>query len=162
MPVTLKSRIPDMMRDVVEFAGLRSEVGFFGQGRYPDGSRVVDIAFFNEFGTKDIPARSFVRGAFFAHQNEIGALIAKEAQQVTLGIKRPADAHRIIGAFAASKVAHRINTSSQWAKPNAPSTIAQKGLGKPPLHDTERLARSISYVVRDKGGRFVARGKPAE
>ncbi len=119
---------------------------------------MATIALFNEFGTRKIPQRSFLRGALFANREKIAAKIAQIMEQY---IARPmmdaVTALSRIGAFVASLVKTRINTTSHWARSNAPSTIAAKGFDRP-LHDTGRLSKSISWAVRGPGGSIISEG----
>lgn len=165
MGVTVKTDTTGLDAVRIKMLGLRSlslTVGVQGAKgmkiHTPGGPNIATIALFNEFGTQDIPARSFLRGALFAFKSQIEAFIAKTLEQY---IARPTmdalTALSRIGAFIASKVKHRINTTSHWAKANAPSTIAKKGFDRA-LHETERLSRSISWAVRGPGGGIIAEG----
>lgn len=140
---------------------LRLTVGVQGKRGlriYPSGANAASVALYNEYGTKDIPARSFIRGALFAFKSEIEAFIANEMERYIAG--RSADAASSlarIGKFVAGKVKHRINTTSHWARPNAPSTVASKGFDRP-LHETDLLSKSISWAVRTPEGSIIAEG----
>ncbi len=147
----------------VLFVGVQGQEAAF---IYKRGPSVATVGLYNEFGTRStpthagIPARSFVRGALFEHRDEIRAFIANAMADVVLGKKEALDAIAKVGRFVAKLIKTRINTTSHWAKPNAPSTIARKGFDRP-LHETERLARSISWSIRDgsENGTVVMRGK---
>ena len=45
-------------------------VGFFDTDQYPDGTYVAQVAYWNEFGTKGMPARPFMRQTIAAHKDE--------------------------------------------------------------------------------------------
>jgi hypothetical protein len=119
---------------------------------------MATIALFNEFGTRGIPQRSFLRGALFENKDKIAAKIAEVMERY---IARPQmdalTALSQIGKFVASLVKTRINTTSHWARSNAPSTVAAKGFDRP-LHNTDRLSKSISWAVRGPGGSIISEG----
>lgn len=124
----------------------------------PGGPNVATVALHNEFGTQDIPARSFLRGALFEARERIQAFIAGALEKYIATPK--ADALSMlsrIGKFVAGLVRTRIETTSHWARANAPSTIAQKGFNRP-LHETDKLAKSITWAVRGPGGAILAEG----
>lgn len=130
-------------------------------GQFSRAGRVTmaAVAMFNEFGTRAIPQRSFIRGALFSRREQVQRQIATAyAELVTTRISSADAALRQIGRFLAAKVRERIETSKSWAAPNAPSTIARKGFDWP-LHDTGRLAKSISWAVRGPGGSLVEEGR---
>jgi hypothetical protein len=127
---------------------------------------VATVGLYNEFGTRStpthagMPARSFIRGALFENRDQIREHIAKEMERVVKGRKTALEAVAAIGRFVVKLVKKRINTTSHWAKANAPATIVRKGFDRP-LHETERLARSISWSIRDGSvdGPVVMRGR---
>lgn len=127
---------------------------------YDDGTTVAMVALYNEFGTSNIPARSFVRGALFQYKAQIEKVIAKSlADYLSKKTQDAVTPLAKIGKFAASRVVARINTPGLWAKPNAPATVRKKGFNRP-LHDTGKLAKSITYAVRagDSSGAIVKEG----
>ena len=50
-----------------------TEVGFFSEARYPDGTPVPAVAAWNEFGTTRIPERPFFRQALAVAPSEVAA-----------------------------------------------------------------------------------------
>ena len=49
---------------ITKFMGKEKlEIGFFETARYPNGTFVAQVAYFNEFGTLNIPMRPFFRNA---------------------------------------------------------------------------------------------------
>ena len=66
---------------------LNTEVGFFQDSRYPDGTPVTNIAAWNEFGTsRGIPERPFFRLAIAGAEDELLALLKRELDPKTLAI----------------------------------------------------------------------------
>ena len=115
-------------------------VGFMSGAKYPDGTPVAQVAFYNEFGTKDIPTRPFFRKMIADESGTWGPKLAKllakdfegEKALNSLGMD-------ISGALEESIVG--------WTTPaNAPSTIAKKGFDKP-LIDTGHMKSSITHKV---------------
>jgi phage gpG-like protein len=171
MPVTVKRGDWDAaLRQIKNLDRWALFIGVQGQEGiriYPrTGVNVATVALYNEFGTRStpghagMPARSFIRGTLFEKRAEISEFIAEAMGAVVSGRKEALDAIASVGRFVAKLVKTRIETTSHWAKRNAPATIARKGFDRP-LHETERLARSISWSIRDgnKDGSVVMRGK---
>ena len=122
------------------------------------GTNMASVAFFNEFGTRNIPQRSFLRGGIFEARADIAEEIAKAMARYLVQPKADAvTALATVGRLAASKVRTRINTTSHWARPNAPSTVKAKGFDRP-LHNTDSLSKSLSWAVRGPGGSIISEG----
>lgn len=110
-----------------------------GEKWYPE-SELEQIATANEFGTRTIPERSFIRATFDSKQREIrslqnrlyGSLLDRKIT-VEKGLK-------ILGVFMVSKIQERITNLRFPA--NAPSTIERKGSSNP-LIDSGQLRASI-------------------
>lgn len=146
-----------------ELGNLRVTVGFQGEEgrrRYPDGGpTVAAVAKFNEFGTRTIPARGFMRRAVKRSGHETASAAAEGLGGVVSRGEDPVDGLGPVGAALAEGISQALETTTGWATPNAPSTVEEKGPGKPPLHDTGLLARSVTWAVRE--GRAVKKeGKP--
>lgn len=151
------------LQDTLEELGkLRVTTGVQGKdalATYKDGTRVGAVAKFNEFGTRTIPARGFMRRAVKLSGDDLARAAAEGIGGVVSRGESPVDGLSPVGAVMAEAVQESINSSEQWATPNAPSTIEKKGPGKPPLHDTERLAQSISWAVK-QGQQVKKEGRP--
>jgi hypothetical protein len=109
---------------------------------------VAEYATYNEFGTKDIPQRSFLRSTY---DEQIG----KWERQLENGIKgiinMNSDASRVwrdLGLKAERDIQKKL--SSNIAPENKASTIRQKGSGKTTLFNTGLLYRSITHEVRPR------------
>lgn len=148
------------------FGGLRDihntsiVVGIIGRSTYSeDGTvAVVDYATFNEFGTRHIPKRSFIRSTFDENAQQFLAAGANiiSAQMVAGAVfdtktSKLTVSQRLnrLGMFMASKVQAQITKGGVPYKPNAASTIARKG-STSPLIDTGRMRQSVTYEVRKK------------
>lgn len=108
------------------------------------GATNVEIAIFQELGTRFIPARSFLWSTFYVHKvAELHAMVATLAKKVLIGELAMKRALQILGAWGANAVKNTI-TQSDIPPPLADSTIARKGSTKP-LVDTGQLVGSISW-----------------
>ena len=115
-----------------------------GEGAH-EGTDLLDIAIYNELGTEHIPARPFMRD--FANKNEHVLVKAMDRQAKNVFAGMPvATALAQLGEFAQKHQKSHIRQAFRWAKPNAPSTIRQKGSSKP-LIDTGALVNAVRYEV---------------
>jgi hypothetical protein len=109
---------------------------------------VLDVALFNEFGTEDIPERSFIRA--WSDENEEAnrgrlkavaeAVFKKNVPSIEVGLAR-------FGVFCVGDVQKRI--ASGLSPALAPATVQRKG-SSVPLIDTGQLRSSISHKVKPK------------
>lgn len=116
-------------------------VGFMNGATYPDGTKVAQVAFWNEFGTTKTEARPFFRTMIAVESLGWGDLIARAAPYYKY------DGATVLN-FMGEKIAEDLKHSIiEWRYPgNRPSTIAKKGFDKP-LVDTGDMSRSITYEV---------------
>jgi len=173
--VTYKDKgLEQLKENLRELAKYRVTVGYQGKEATekiePGGLMLSVLARWQEFGTwrcdstslgGAIPARPFMRNAV----KEGGQAIAKSAvtafAPVAEGKANPIDAMAKVGDTTADLVLKKLNTTRQWAAPNAPSTIAKKGVGLPPLDaGHQRLHKGLTWAVRD-GHTIVKSGKPS-
>jgi hypothetical protein len=109
------------------------------------GDSVLEKGIYNEFGTKNIPERSFLRSTF----NKEHKKIARRFTQIVEGInKKDYSVMRklkLIGVEQAGQVQQTI--TDMKSPPNAPSTIRKKGVDNP-LIDTGEMRAKISSEVR--------------
>jgi len=138
-------------------------VGLHNTGvRYPEGKKplVAQVAFWNHFGTRSIPARPFISQAIDVARPRLTRLQNKLLDDVVDGKKGLRKALKILGKRIELEIVKIIDTSNDWAVPNAPSTAAQKNRpggairGATPLIKSGLLKRSITSVVRTTGGRL--------
>ena len=154
------TRVRDILR---RLSGLSLTIGFQGESGgqlYPTGVNVASVAMFQEFGTKTIPQRAFLRSTFFERRDEIERILADafgDALTNTAPTLSPAiNAMATAGRKIVRLVERKINTSTGWAKANAPSTVAKKGFDFP-LHETDLMARSVTWAVR-RGSSILSTG----
>lgn len=112
----------------------------------------VDVGLWNEFGTEQNPARSFIRDPFDANREVYLAMTTKLVAGVYEGKMEIAQALGLVGLKMESDFRNAI--AAGIPPPNAPSTIAQKGSSKP-LVDRGELRQAIASSVvlnGDDGG----------
>ncbi len=105
---------------------------------------LVEVAWFNEFGTKHIPERSFIRSTTDEQRSQLAQIKKRLAIEITAGRQTVASALAILGEWMQAQIQQKITRLSE--PPNAPSTVARKG-SRNPLIDTGQLRQSIRYQV---------------
>lgn len=122
--------------------GIRGEKG--ADRPDPDGPTVAEYATFNEFGTDQIPERSFMRSTFDANSDRYAKVMLAELGRIIDGKQEIPKMLGLMGLDVANDIQMGIETGD--FTPNAPLTIAMKGSSKP-LIDTGRLKNSIDFEV---------------
>jgi len=113
----------------------------------PDSISVGQVAFWNEYGTVNMPERPFMRSAFDTNRAVIDRTRDKllgEIVDCKLGVK---EGLTKLGFMMREFIQRRINTATSWAAPLSPRTVAAKGGGKP-LIDSGLMLRSIDFEVK--------------
>jgi len=153
-----------LVAQMKELTKLKATVGYQGADALetlePKGATTAAIATFNEFGTKHIPARGFMRRGVKRAGSDLARVAAKELGAVVSKNADPIDAMGEIGNVLAEKIIDQLDTTRSWATPNAASTIKKKGEQYPPLDaGKDRLRKGLSWAVREN--RIVVKtGKP--
>ena len=106
-------------------------------------SDLVTIAVANEYGTKRIPSRPFMRNAMDNNQTVLFKTQLQMYGEVIAGTKSVYEALAVIGEVATTKIKKEIRNLK--FPPNAPSTIARKKSDNP-LIDQGQLVQSITHV----------------
>ena len=143
MPSTLKDVDKGMAKLLLApnaFGGKTLAVGIF------DDHELAEIGEAHEFGTRDIPARPFLRGMFDANLTQISKRIGNLAV-VALKGKDIRSELEVMGRWMVKRTKRYIHNEGPnvWP-PLEPETIARKGFNAP-LIDTGRLRASIDYRV---------------
>ena len=115
---------------------------------YPTGEDLVIVGLTNEFGSGNIPERSFLRWTMNQHREEYYKAGMSVGKKILKGEMTVEKAFGLIGLKMEGDIVRRISTIQD--PPNAPLTIARKGSSKP-LIDTGHLKQSIRYQVRIGG-----------
>ena len=114
-------------------------VGVLENATYPDGTPVAMVAFWNEYGTKTAPVRSFFRSTVSNNKKNWVLSI-----QNLVKMHEPEKAMGLMGEHIKDQIVQSI---IGWSEPpNAPYTVKKKGFNNP-LVQTGQLSRSISYEV---------------
>lgn len=119
-----------------------------GAGQYDDGTAVVEVALWNEFGTSDIPERSFIRSTVAEQTTAINELRAEAFRRMAEDAWSPKKALSMIGTQVAIHIQNKIK--SNVPPENAKSTRASKearGVAQRTLIDSGLMLRSITYQV---------------
>lgn len=109
---------------------------------YEDGTPVAQVGFWNEYGTRNIPPRPFMRSVIEQDGQQWAQYLGKLIKTEDTG-----KALNVVGAEMAGAITGSILQFT--TPPNAPSTIRKKGFNKP-LIDTGVMSRSVSWEVQDE------------
>ena len=127
-------------------------------GVYKTGEKFSDVLAWNHFGTETIPPRPVLRIA----AERLSTKFVKERLEAYLkNVVEYTKRGRLADVKQAEKAflqdlgrqtvaeAKRIIKDGGELQHNAPSTIAKKGSGKPPLFDKGELIKKLSYEVTE-------------
>ena len=115
---------------------------------YPNGTRVVDVAVGNEYGTDNVPARPFMGLSSADINNQCAPILEQSAAALNNNNTQQYDQLLdAAGNLAAGIVKQQI--TDLRSPPNAQSTIERKGSSNP-LIDTGLMRQTVTYKVIDK------------
>jgi hypothetical protein len=117
------------------------KVGFFETAKYPDGTNVAQVAYWNEFGTSRAPARPFFRHMIEQKHKGWGVSVVKTLKSNNFDVNKTLN---LMGEGIKNQLQQSINNWTQ--PPNAPSTVQAKGFNKP-LIDTATMLRSVGWEI---------------
>lgn len=139
----------NIRRNLELMKGSYTKVGIQEGSREIDGvTDLVTVATANEFGTEDIPERSFMRSTFEEEKERLVQIKAGEATAIMDGKKTVDESLSLIGEYFAGRIQAKIHSHPPPA--NAPATIARKG-SSGTLVDSDQMAQSIRHVEVIKG-----------
>jgi len=104
---------------------------------------IYEYAAANEFGTKKIPSRPFIRKTFDENKNKIDVKVLSLQSDIYKGKVDFKKGLGQLGQWYEGVIKESIKNTN-W-EPNAPSTIEKKGSSKP-LIDTGTMRNSIRSV----------------
>jgi len=119
----------------------KTKVGILNTSGDQEGTPLVTIAASNEFGTRNIPERPFVRGWFDSKLKDITRFAKSLYNGIIDGRYTAGKAIKLLGVFGVGGM--KKYTIDLRTPPNSLSTIAKKGSSNP-LIDTGRLVNSIN------------------
>jgi hypothetical protein len=121
-------------------------------GQYTDGSTsVAEVALWNEFGTRNIPERSFLRSAIDDNASKINAWREEAIENIMEKGWTVQKALEMVGLRIQILIQNKIK--SNVPPPNAPSTAKAKlkeGQAPSTLIATGLMVRSVTYKVNLK------------
>lgn len=134
-------------KELERLSKLEVQVGFqAGEKTYEDGTDLVDVAAYNEYGSSDTPARPFMKQSFENHEDELQKACDRVNQTLNKGGTAEAGLKEL-GVFVKGLVQEEIVDGG--FEPNAPSTIKKKG-SEQPLIDTGTMRQSVNYVIKKR------------
>lgn len=110
---------------------------------------VAEYASKNEYGI-GVPKRPFMRVSFDNNQAKYQRVIDRLSPQITDGKITVRKALELLGQTCKSEIQKTIVDAKNWAQPNSPAWIAEKGSSSP-LIDTGRMRQSIRAWVGPMG-----------
>jgi hypothetical protein len=111
-------------------------------GSYENGETVVNVATYNEFGTPDIPERSFLRTTIQANRAKYKHEFEKAYLEAIRGGMNLRASAAFIGNVARDDIKQKITDIKE--PKNAPRTIAKKGFDDP-LIETRKMWASVKW-----------------
>lgn len=109
------------------------------------GGDILSRGIYNEYGTKNIPERSFIRAGYDTEKNNIINDAEKLTRKVVAMEIKPQTAANLLGDATKGRIQEfAIDLRDP---PNAESTIKQKGSSNP-LVDTGQMIGAIDYKVK--------------
>lgn len=152
MPKNIIDNDLGMQRIKKEFASLGKHevtVGVHGKdatgyAEQEEQLTTAQVAFWNEFGTKTIPERSFLRSTVAENESKYIKLDERLIGLIIDGKLDTKQASEVLGQQVKKDVQQKI--VDLHTPPNSPKTIAAKGSSNP-LIDTGQMRQSIDYVV---------------
>lgn len=131
----------ELVNTVKKAAGMRVRVGIFE-------GQLAFIGLCHEYGTKNIPQRSWLRGTFAIRRDEIIAFQGRIAKLMLNGKIDETRAMNLIGAYMVSLIKEQIvQFGPMIFVPLKPATIAAKGGKTAPLINTGQMLNAITFVV---------------
>jgi hypothetical protein len=117
-------------------------------GAYPDGTSVVQVALWDEFGTETSPERSFFRSTLDRKEGQINQWREEMIKKIVDGEMTVEKALETLGFRIREMIKNTIQ--SNVPPPNAPSTLDHKkreGVAPRTLMESTLLLRSVEYKV---------------
>ena len=134
-----------IVRDLQKLDGMEVVAGMLkDSGKASNGASYVDIATWNEYGTRRIPSRPFIRISADTNR-QAWAKMAQQCVNDVIDGNSPTEAARVIGHRMVEDIRKVFGDTSKL-KANAPSTIKKKGRNEP-LVDSGEMRRRVNFRV---------------
>jgi hypothetical protein len=147
MSMTIKEEdlgFDDLLEEMEDTKADHVAVGLLGDLE----SEIVNIGFWNEWGTKDIPPRPFIRQTFDNVKQKLKKIASILVGKIFDGDLSKKAALEMLGDSFLIEIRKAI--AAREFEPNAAGTIKRKGSDLP-LVDTGRLQQSLDLQVRKRG-----------
>lgn len=157
------SNLVDIMNELDYMALHMVEVGILGidgdlKGDNPK-TTILEYAVYNEFGTKHIPPRPFMRNAIESNSQAISNYIEARVNDILKGQITGRKALMQIGEYIRGLIIQSIATATNWAEPLSPKTLKAKlkegSNNDKTLIEDRFLIKSIRYQITSKTGKIV-------
>lgn len=157
------SNLVDIMNELDYMALHMVEVGILGidgdlKGDNPK-TTILEYAVYNEFGTKHIPPRPFMRNAIESNSQAISNYIEARVNDILKGQITGRKALMRIGEYIRGLIIQSIATATNWAEPLSPKTLKAKlkegSNNDKTLIEDRFLIKSIRYQITSKTGKIV-------
>jgi hypothetical protein len=133
-------------------------IGFLENAKYPDGTPVAQVAFWQEFGSSRFPARSFFRPMIAKESGTWGPLLARVLRKVGYDVEKAM--HRL-GGYIASQLTESIVTTPQPPLSEVTLMLRKMKDNDPQLVVTvQTVAEAAARVARGEKGATGTRAKP--
>ncbi|TBM05648.1 hypothetical protein EYY87_08600 [Hafnia paralvei] len=146
--ITDNKRLWDNLKQELKATGSKEVVTGIQKGEVNDGVLVADYATWNEFGTRKIPSRPFMRTYFDNSVSRLEKFSVNGITQVLLGKATFMQFLNAAGVEMVNGVKKSI-TNGEW-DPNAPLTVSLKGSSKP-LIDKGVMLNSVTFAIHPYG-----------
>lgn len=152
------SKLDEIFKEVKYLTDNYVEIGILAIDKSKKGkTTILEYAIYNEYGTKNIPARPFMRHTLDSNKDKIASLIKSKSEEVAYGKCSGKKALMQIGESIRGMIILTIADASEWAKPLKISTIRKKSnlknggsFNDKPLIDNKFLIKSIRYQIVNK------------
>ena len=132
-------------RDLQKLDGMEVVAGMLrDSGKAENGASYVDIATWNEYGTRRIPSRPFIRISADTNR-QAWAKIAQQCVNDVIDGDNPRDAAQVVGHRMVEDIRKVFGDTSKL-KANAPSTIKKK-VRYEPLVDSGEMRRRVNFRI---------------
>lgn len=118
--------------------------GFLEGARYEDGTPAAQVAFWNEYGTANIPPRPFFRQTLAEHSPEWGMQAAKLLKVNDYDVNKTLSQ---MGQLIRDQIENKMITFTD--PPNAESTIKKKGFNAPLRHTNQLHTKFLGFKVKN-------------
>ena len=135
----LMQKLEDIAKSM---GGGQVNIGFLEGATYPDGTPVAAVAFWNEYGNSEQPARPFFRRMIAKESATWPGKMAKLAKATNY------DSDKVLALMGEDIKGALQQSINDFTTPAlAQSTVNAKGFSKP-LIDTSHMLNSIAYEVK--------------